>query len=197
MVDTDRLLRNALGGGAAAGLLSQVLRSRKGRRMGTKLLKVGAVAAIGGLAYAAWKNYQNKQNPSAEVSERRFLPEASDTEAQDSLGMTLTRAMIAAARADGELDAEERKQIMARLDELQLPPAERTTVVNEIDHPVDVDTLVKAATTPEIASEIYVASRLAIDVDTPAEQAYLQLLAARLGLEDGLVAELDRQLDAI
>ena len=193
---TDKLLKQMLGGTAAAGVLSQVLKSRKGRRIGGKLLKVGAVAAIGGLAYAAWKNYQQNQG-SAAPAQSNFIPPPSDRQATDALGMTLTRAMIAAARADGQLDGTEREQIMARLRELELTPSDRTTVVNEIDHPVDVDALVAAATTPEIASEIYVASRLAIDVDTPAEEAYLKDLATRLQLAPPRVAELDRHLDAI
>jgi uncharacterized membrane protein YebE (DUF533 family) len=44
--------------------------------------------------------------------------------------------------------------------------------------------------------EIYVASLLAIEVDTPAERAYLSLLAARLGLDEPLVAELHEQVEA-
>ena len=35
--------------------------------------------------------------------------------------------------------------------------------------------------------EIYVASLVAVDVDTAAEKAYLSMLAARLGLEEDLV----------
>ena len=40
-------------------------------------------------------------------------------------------------------------------------------------------------------SEVYLASAIAIEADTPAEQAYLRYLAATLGLEDGLVQHLD------
>ena len=44
---------------------------------------------------------------------------------------------------------------------------------------------------PGTAAEIYAASRLAIDPDHPAERAYLQMLAARLGLEEGLIEEIE------
>jgi uncharacterized membrane protein YebE (DUF533 family) len=42
-----------------------------------------------------------------------------------------------------------------------------------------------------VCSEVYLASAIAIDADTPAEQAYLRYLAATLGLDDGLVAHLE------
>ena len=35
---------------------------------------------------------------------------------------------------------------------------------------------------------------MAVDPDTAAERAWLQMLAARLGLEDGLIAELESRL---
>ncbi len=44
-----------------------------------------------------------------------------------------------------------------------------------------------AASSQEQAVEIYVASPMAIEADTPAEQAYLSMLAARLNLEPELV----------
>jgi uncharacterized membrane protein YebE (DUF533 family) len=40
-------------------------------------------------------------------------------------------------------------------------------------------------------SEVYLASAIAIEADTPAEKAYLRYLGATMGLEDGLVAHLD------
>jgi uncharacterized membrane protein YebE (DUF533 family) len=50
-----------------------------------------------------------------------------------------------------------------------------------------------AVATPEQGAEVYLASRLAIDVDVPAERAYLDALAARLKLPAELRAQLDAQ----
>jgi len=58
---------------------------------------------------------------------------------------------------------------------------------------LDIDQVVAAATTPELAVEIYAASVLAIDPDDPAEQAYLAMLASRLKLEPGLRAAIERE----
>jgi uncharacterized membrane protein YebE (DUF533 family) len=46
---------------------------------------------------------------------------------------------------------------------------------------------------PLLAAQVYAAARLAIDCDTPAERAYLSMLAARLGLAEEVVAELERR----
>ncbi len=59
-----------------------------------------------------------------------------------------------------------------------------------------MDAIVKSATSPEIAAEIYVASLLAIDVDTADEKSYLAMLAARLKLPPELVMELNRQVES-
>jgi uncharacterized membrane protein YebE (DUF533 family) len=62
--------------------------------------------------------------------------------------------------------------------------------------PADMDAIVESATSPEVAAEIYIASLLAIDVDTAAEQSYLSMLAARLNIPPDLAAELRRQVEA-
>ena len=101
--------------------------------------------------------------------------------------------MIAAARADGQLDPAERRALFTRVSELGLPEAERAELFAALERPVDLPTLVAAATTQERATEIYAASLLAIDVDTPAERGYLAMLAGALGLPNGLVAQIHRE----
>jgi uncharacterized membrane protein YebE (DUF533 family) len=100
------------------------------------------------------------------------------------------RAMIAAAKSDGHIDASEQANIFAQMDKLGLSSEEKAFVLDELRAPLDVDAVARAARTPEQAAEIYVASLLAIDVDNPAERGYLALLAARLKLDDKLVAHL-------
>jgi len=53
------------------------------------------------------------------------------------------------------------------------------------------------ATIPEHAAELYLASRLAVEPDGPAELAYLEALAHRLKLPEDLVAHLNRQADLV
>ena len=103
--------------------------------------------------------------------------------------------MIAAARADGRLDAQESQVIFRRIESLGMDPENQALLVAEMDRPVDMDAIVNSADSPEVAAEIYLASRLAIDVDTAAEKSYLAMLAARLNLPPELVTELNRQVE--
>lgn len=67
---------------------------------------------------------------------------------------------------------------------------DKAFVMDELRAKLDVDAAAGAAATPEEAAEIYTASLLAIDVDNAAERGYLAMLAARLRLDDALVAHL-------
>jgi len=117
-----------------------------------------------------------------------FLP-ARESE-QQSLSRHLLRAMIAAAKADGHIDAKEQSAIFAEMDRLPLDTDDKAFVMDELRKPLDVDAVAHAASTPEEAASIYTASLLAIDIDNPSERAYLGLLAARLNLDDALVKHL-------
>ena len=201
------------GGGVAAGFAASMLMGKSGRKMVGKAAKYGAVAAIGGLAYHAWqKSQQNKQGQAAAASaapseaqdadftpapeNSAFLPAPSDEAAVDQLGKALVRAMIAAAKADGKVDAEEKEAIFARLNAMDLSAEDKAFVFDELSAPFDINAVVEAADTPEHAAEIYAASLVAIEVDTPAERAYLQMLAARLELDPDLVNEIHKAADA-
>ena len=77
--------------------------------------------------------------------------------------------MIAAARVDGRLDAQESQAIFQRIESLGLDSSDQALLVAEMGRPVDVD--------------------------TAAEKSYLAMLAARLQLPPKLVVELDRQVE--
>ena len=212
---TDRILSQLLGSGAASGfagglaggLASGLLTSKAGRKFGKKALKVGAIAAVGGLAYAAFTKYRLTQElaagaqppvafePSSATAER-FIPAAGRSQEEETLGLTLLRAMVAAAQADGRLDGGERHAIYEHVGSLDLSEAEKAELLAELNRPIDMSALVASAGTPEIAAEIYAASLLAIDVDTAAERAYLAMLAARLGLPEDLASSIHRELEA-
>ena len=217
MADMNKLLGQLLGsgaaggfaGGLAGGLASNLLTSKSGRKMGKKALKMGGIAAVGALAYAAYQRYSTGKGtvdsalsqpaeaelvPAPEGS--AFIPPKNNPAAQEALGLTLVRAMIAAARADGRLDAKESRTIFQRIESLGLDPEDQALLVAEMGHPVDMDAIVNSATSPEVAAEIYVASMLAIDVDTADEKSYLAMLAARLKLPPELVTELNRQVES-
>lgn len=205
--------RQVLGGGggvgglvgaAAAGGLLSMLTGRKGKR-GGGMFSHGGAALLGALADRAFQNWQAGRQPAsaplatpgdAAAVEPRFLPGATPAANGEAFELALIRAMIGAARADGHVDAEERRRIFAQVEAAGLDAEAKAFVFDALDMPVGVSDVAAAATTPEQASELYLVSRLAVDPDDPAERAYLQALAHRLKLPAELVAHLDRQADA-
>ena len=203
----DYLSTNAgslAGGAAAGGVAGFLLGSKKGRKVATKAATYGGMALVAGLAHKAYSNYkQGKQTTAAhpEIQSETLpeLPQNSAFQIEDkgginSFGATLISAMIAAAKADGQIDGDELQKVFAKVEELGLDADEKTFLFDQLNRPLDIDTLVAAASTQEQAVEIYVASLMAIEADTPAEQAYLSMLAARLNLEQDLVNHIHNTL---
>jgi uncharacterized membrane protein YebE (DUF533 family) len=201
----DRVLKSLLSSPASAGIAGAVagglLASHSGRKLGKKALELGGMAALAGLACKAWQSHQAGSPPAAEptpaqLRDAGFLPRASRSSANDELDTALFRAMVAAARSDGRLDPAERSALFEQIDKMDLRESERAELYAQLESPVTLADVVASASTPQRALEIYTASRLAIEPDSPAERGYLALLAARLGLDDGLVAEIERGLAA-
>jgi uncharacterized membrane protein YebE (DUF533 family) len=193
-------LPSGLGGGVAGGvaagaITSLLLGSKGGREFAGEALKLGAAAALGGLAYRAYSNYKSGQpvgadTSSASVPSVRPSPLPAATPASDH-ALLLVRAMIAAALSDGTLDATERQAILGRLTAAGINADEQRFLEAELTRPLSPREFATSATTPEQRAEVYLASALAIDADTEAERAYLKYLAATLSLDDKLIAHLE------
>ena len=183
------------GGVAAGAITSLLLGSKGGRDFAGEALKLGAAAALGGLAYRAYSNYRAGQpvgtnTASASVPSVTPTPLPAATPA-NAHALLLVRAMIAAALADGTLDATERQTIMGRLEAAGINADELQFLDAEIARPWSPGQFAAAAPNPEQRAEIYLASALAIDADTDAERTYLRYLAAALSLDDALIAHLE------
>lgn len=185
------------GGALTGGLAGLLLGSKKGRKLAGNALTYGGLAVAGALAYRAYQNYQAGKQASPAATGVPLLPPPADTpfnpvqEAdQQSLARNLLRAMISAAKADGHIDAAEQANIFAQMDKMNVGAEDKVFVMDELRAQLDVDAVARCARTPEEAAELYTVSLLAIDVDNPSERAYLALLAARLKLDDKLVAHL-------
>jgi uncharacterized membrane protein YebE (DUF533 family) len=193
-------LPSGLGGGVAGGIAagaitSLLLGSKGGRELAAEALKLGAAAALGGLAYRAYSNYKSGQpvgadTSSASVPSVRPSPLPAATPANDH-ALLLVRAMIAAALSDGTLDETERDAIIGRLTAAGINADEQRFLETELTRPLSPRELATSAATPEQRAEVYLASALAIDADTEAERAYLKYLAATLALDDKLIAHLE------
>lgn len=203
---TDLAKKNPLATGAIA---AAILGTKTGRKLAGNVAAAGGLAAIAGLGYLAYKNYKSGQQPQTApqpvANEPELLPPppadslfhlASPT-MSNSFALTLIQAMIAAAKADGHIDASERAHIMEKVQISGLDHEGAAFFEKELADPIDIDALVASAQTEEQKVEIYTASRLTIDPDSRAERGYLDMLAGRLGLPDALVDHIDATVSSV
>lgn len=187
---------NPLATGAIAAVL---LGTGLGRSLTGSAVKVGGAAAVAGLAYKAYQNYQEGKAASVEAaSTQEVLPpptnsdfDISKTGIDNEFGVVLVRAMIAAARADGHIDDDERARITEKLAMSGVDADVASFVRAELAKPVDMDGLVNQAHSEAQKVELYTASRLAIDPTSRAERGYLDMLAGRLALPDALIDHIE------
>jgi uncharacterized membrane protein YebE (DUF533 family) len=181
----------SLGAGAAGGgLVNLLMGSKKSKKLGKKVgknaLKIGGAAALGALAYTVYNNWQGKQS-TASVQE--------DFNAHDTIHNDLIiKAMIAAAKADGHVDAEEMQRIESTLKEAGADAGLQTMLHNELNKPLDPSEIARLAQSPQQASEIYLASLIVVDEQNFMEKAYLQELAKQLQLAPEVTFQLEQQL---
>lgn len=189
-------------GGAAAGTLAGLLLgSGAGRKIAGAAARLGGLAAIGGLAYVALRNFQQGkpvvQGTINDVSSILGLgkPPEGFAEAAGSVDDTaeiLLRAMVAGAYSDGVMTPEERQAIVGQLDSMGLGTAEKSYLEGMLAAPVSMKLIAAACVTDEMKAQAYIAAQMGIDVDTDAERQFLKDFAAALGLAPGLVAHLDQ-----
>lgn len=201
MFDPERLLGKLLG-----KALNPSTAKHKSRSLGLPGGAGGWVGLLGGVAVAALDHYNQQTKTAAAPPPAPGAPPAPPASGaappatptppplvdSNRLALSLIRAMIAAAKADGAIDPGERHRILERLGDAS--PEERAFVEAEMAKPLDLDELLAAIPGPQAAAEVYTVSLLAIDLDTQAEADYLKELAWRLNLSRDTVAQLHRQL---
>jgi uncharacterized membrane protein YebE (DUF533 family) len=100
------------------------------------------------------------------------------------------RAMLNAAKADGQIDPQEAQRLLGKMQEDGITEEERRFVLGEMQKPMETDAIVRAVPNEQAAAQIYTASLMAIQADTPAEKRYLQELASKLGVNQHAVSYL-------
>ena len=107
----------------------------------------------------------------------------------------ILRAMILAAKADGAMDAAERAAIMDHLGD-DASEDDRVFISAEIEEgPSLEEFLGSVPPSPELRQQIFAMSLLAIEVDTPEEEAHMRRLAEGLGLSAADVAAAEAQIN--
>jgi len=200
------MLGGGSGGGLGGGLLGNIL-GEAGRAVGgNQNLALGGLGALAGallggggrslggafgggvmalLATMAFQALKGSGGPTPQVPLRLVEPQTdTDREELERHSELILKAMINAAKADGQIDEDEVRRIAGKLEEIGVDAEAQRYVMTEMQKPMQTANLIAAAQgRPELGAQMYGASLLAIEVDTPAEKAYLDRLAAGLGLD--------------
>jgi uncharacterized membrane protein YebE (DUF533 family) len=153
----------------------------------------GALAMLAGVAMKALANSGQSPGGAAGFSGGTLplglkAPEgAGEEQALENTAELMVKAMINAAKSDGEIGPKEMERIVGKLRESGMDQEAQQWVMAEMRKPLDLDGFIAEVSSPEVAAEVYAASLLAIEVDTDAEREYLQRLAQGTGLEPAVV----------
>ena len=201
------ILSSALGsgGGGLGGMLGEVLNQAGQAAGGKQNLALGGLGALAGallggggkslggalgggvmalLGAMAFKALQGSGQSAGRVPLGLIEPQTeADREELENRSELVLKAMINAAKADGKIDEGEAHRIVGKMQESGADADDQRYVLELMRRPMETETLITAAEGhPNLAAQIYAASLMAIEVDTPAEQAYLGKLASGLGL---------------
>lgn len=167
-------LRKGVGAGAAAGALALLLSSRSGRKMVT----LGGLAGLGTIAYKAHKAGKMPKSADDVIG----LLKGPDAEMRSEV---LIMAMVAAAKADGDISDAEKLLI-----ESEYSGASNAVLSALKTSPKAAD-VAKMAKTPQAAAEIYAVSCRIANGLNPKERDYLDSLAMAMNLEPDVAARIE------
>ena len=180
--------------GIAAGAMLLLLGTKGGRSLTGSAVRLGGLAAVGGTAYTAWQNMKQMKQVEqaankAELTELLSIDKL-DGDAADDRAMTLIKAMLAAAKADGNVDDGERDLINAQIRELGVGKDLEEVLEAGSVTPLSAKAVARMADNSEIAAEIYLVSQMITNSEDPREAQYMEELAAALELPEAMLAEL-------
>lgn len=185
-------LGGILGGAAAGGLggiLGELLGGKGAASAGTPASGSGGLAQKGAQPQndSSFGDLLNQSLASGDE------PEVAPTPEQNALAGLMLKAMIQAAKSDGQIDEQEKARLMEQFGELD--EDERAFIREQMAAPVDASAL--AAEVPAGAGpQVYLMSLMAIDFDNRKEAEYLHALAQGLGLDRETVNGIHTQVGA-
>ncbi|MBR0656619.1 DUF533 domain-containing protein [Plastoroseomonas arctica] len=132
--------------------------------------------------------------PAASPWTPRPAPPSPAPEAETAEALLMIRAMIAAARADGSIDAAERAAIARQLDAAGLTSGERDFVLADFDAPLTPAALAKEVRDPMQAAQLYAGAYAAMGTISEAERSWLDTLARALKLDRAAAGAIEARL---
>ena len=171
------LMGGQTGGGAQAGgggMLGQILggQGQSGGAAG------GGLGSLLGQVMGQGQQQQQMQAPSA---------------AQNDQAAILIRAMVNAAKSDGEIDQQEQQKMVEKLGG-DVGDEEPQFIRSEMQAPLDVNRFVQSVPRG-MEQQVYLMSLMAINLDNKAEAVYLDQLAKGMNISEQQSNQLHAELN--
>ena len=185
----------------SAGVLGMLV----GHKANSNLATYGGLAALGTVAYRAYQRWQaNQSDRQPEMQASAPAPTTAQPQQPTPINQlpaaqaeeqskAILSALIAAAKADGHIEANEQAMLDQFFSKMSTPE-EQAWLKAELAKPVDPVAVASLATDPHLASQMYAVSVSIIDSTNFMEKAYLDELAKQLDLTPELKAELETQV---
>ena len=187
--ERDKMIQQLGVGAAAGGLLALLVGTKSGRKILSPAIKLGSLAALGTVGYKVYQKYLEDQGLASEGSSIEQLK----GEPRNARALTIVRATIAAAIADGTIDGQERDAITAQIKASGLQADASKILMDEILKPLKVEEIAAESDSPEAAVEIYLASMAIVDVENEKERKFLDQLADAMQIAPGLKANIEAE----
>ncbi len=177
------------GGGGMGDILGSILGGGSSNSGG-----MGGAGGLGGLLGGALTKYaqnQNSEAPNPGHEDCDHLPIGVNQKEATDQATLIIRAMINAAKSDGNIDENEQEKVIGKLGDVS--QAEADFVRSEFRAPLDVNGFVRSIPRG-MEQQIYAVSLMAIDLDSNKEAHYLDQLAKGLGIQPKMANQLHEQL---
>ncbi|NKQ40464.1 MAG: tellurite resistance TerB family protein [Sulfurovum sp.] len=187
------LLGSVLGGGTTSNAATPT--DAKGLE---DLLGIGKSASggLGGLlggALAKYGQVQNPNLPTPSADDYSTLPKGMNPREASKEAELMIKAMINAAKSDGNFDEAEQKKILSKLGDVTQD--EINFIRREFATPLDVQEFVNSVPRG-LERQVYLISLAAIDLDENSEAKYLGELAKELRIDTDEANQIHAQLGA-
>ncbi|MBR0250512.1 MAG: tellurite resistance TerB family protein [Synergistaceae bacterium] len=186
----DRVGGDNLAAGGIGALLGALMGGSRSTTMNS--LGGGMMGLLGMMAYKALRNSMGgSSSQNANANAQAYVPPAPQQQASDAEIILL--AMIDAAKADGQIDADEFRKITDSLKNSGVGQEGVNYVLQKLQGPMETAKIVSATRgRPDLAAQVYSASLMAIEVDTDAERMYLDKLAKAMGLDSQVIQNIEQ-----
>ena len=148
---------------------------------------------LGDLIGMAMNQFGAAQQGRSPEDARASMPSGVDYQQAEQQAEILIKAMINAAKADGNVDVEEQQKIVGRLGEVTQDEVQ--FVQRELAQPLDVRGFISSVPRG-MEQQVYAMSLMAIDLDSKAEAQYLHQLAQGMGMDAQTCNAIHDQLGA-